>query len=113
LFEAPAEGFFWNLPEFGRRIQFDVLHGCETRPLEAYFKSREEPKVTRSEIRRLWWLGYDGNDFFGEELLHNKRFVARCKCYREADTIKDLWLGANVIVMQTQQNICGSVQMLS
>jgi hypothetical protein len=27
--EAPSEGFFWNLPEFGRRIRFDVLHGCE------------------------------------------------------------------------------------
>ena len=38
LLEAPVEGFFWNLPEFGRRIQFDVLHGCETRLLEAHFR---------------------------------------------------------------------------
>jgi hypothetical protein len=22
----------WNLPKFGRRIPFDVLHGCETSP---------------------------------------------------------------------------------
>jgi hypothetical protein len=35
LLEAPAEGFFWNLPEFSHHIQFDVLHGCETCPLEA------------------------------------------------------------------------------
>jgi len=61
LLEAPAEGFFWNLPEFGRRIRFDVLYGCETRPLEAHFQSREEPKVTRSEIRRVRWLGDDRN----------------------------------------------------
>ena len=33
LLEAPTEGFVWNLPEFGHRIRFDVLHGCETRPL--------------------------------------------------------------------------------
>jgi hypothetical protein len=33
LSEAPAEGFFWNLSEFGRRIRFNVLHACETRPL--------------------------------------------------------------------------------
>ena len=56
LLEAPAEGFFWNLPEFGHRIRFDVLHGCETRPLEAHFQSRKQPKVTRSEIRRTRWL---------------------------------------------------------
>ena len=30
LLEAPAEGFFWNLPEFGSRIRFYVLHGCKT-----------------------------------------------------------------------------------
>jgi len=78
LLEAPAEDFVWNLPEFGRRIRFDVLHVCETRPLVAHFQSREEPKVTRSEIRRLRWLGDDRNAFLGEELLHNKRCVARC-----------------------------------
>jgi len=33
LLEVPEEGFFWNLPEFSRRIRFDVLHGCETRPV--------------------------------------------------------------------------------
>ena len=33
LLEALAEGFFWDLPEFGRSILFDALHGCETCPL--------------------------------------------------------------------------------
>jgi len=61
LLEAPAEGFFWNLSEFGRRIWFYVLHGCETRPLETHFQSREQPKVTRSEIRRVRLLGDDRN----------------------------------------------------
>ena len=28
---------FRNLPEFGRRIRFDVLHGCETCSLDAHF----------------------------------------------------------------------------
>ena len=78
LLEAPAEGFFWNLPEFGRRIRFDVLHGWETRPLVAHFQSRQEPKVTPSEIRRLRWLGDDRNAFLVEEMLYNKRCVARC-----------------------------------
>jgi membrane-associated PAP2 superfamily phosphatase len=41
LLEAPAEGFLWNLPEFGRPIRFDVL-------LEARFQSIEHPKVTPS-----------------------------------------------------------------
>jgi hypothetical protein len=59
LLEAPVEGFFWNLPEFDRRIPFDVLHGCETCPLEAHFQSRKQPKVNWSEIRTVRWLGDD------------------------------------------------------
>jgi hypothetical protein len=34
-------------PGVGRRIRFDVLHDCETCPLEAHFQSREQPVVTR------------------------------------------------------------------
>jgi hypothetical protein len=49
LLEAPAEGFFCNFPEFGRRIRCDILHGCEMCPLQADFQSREEPKVVRRE----------------------------------------------------------------
>jgi len=79
LLEPPAEGFFWNFQQFGRCISFDILHGREMRPLEAHFQSREQPKVTRSEIRRLRWLGDDRNAFLGEELLHNKRCVTRCE----------------------------------
>jgi hypothetical protein len=48
-----------NIPEFGRRIRFDALHGCESCPLEAHFRSREQPRVTRSEIRRVQCLGDD------------------------------------------------------
>jgi hypothetical protein len=59
LLEVPAEGFCWNLPGFGRRIPFYDLHGRETCPLEAHFQSREQPKVTGSEIRRVRWLGDD------------------------------------------------------
>jgi hypothetical protein len=53
LSEALAEGFCWNLPEFGRRVPFDAPPppSCKTTPLEAHFKSREQPKVTGSEIR--------------------------------------------------------------
>ena len=59
LLEALAEGFFWNLPEFGCCIRFDVLHGCETHPLEAHFQSGEQSKVTQTEIWRVQWLGDD------------------------------------------------------
>jgi hypothetical protein len=68
LLEAPVEGFFWNSPEFGHYIQFDVFYGCETRLLEAHFQIREQPKVTRSEIRRERCLGHDRNAFLGEEI---------------------------------------------
>jgi hypothetical protein len=71
LLEAPAGGSFWNLPEFGRCIRFDVIHGYDTCQLEAHFQSREQPKATRSGIRRVRWLGDDRNVFPGEELLQN------------------------------------------
>jgi len=48
------------------------------RPIEAHFQSREQPKVTRSEIRRVRWLGDDRNAFLGEKLLHIKRCIAWC-----------------------------------
>jgi hypothetical protein len=87
LLEAPSEGFFWNLPEFGRLIRFDVLHGCETCPLEAHFQSKEQSIVTLSEIRRVRWLGDDRNVFLGEELLHNKRCVCGAVRNRDAENI--------------------------
>ena len=55
-----------------------MLHGYETRSVEANFQSREQPKVTLSEIWRVRWLSGDRNAFLGQELLQNKRFVARC-----------------------------------
>jgi hypothetical protein len=67
-----------NLPQFGRGIRFDILHGCEMCPLEANFQIREQLEVTRSDIRRVRWLGDDRNVYLVEELLHNKRRVARC-----------------------------------
>jgi hypothetical protein len=81
LLEAPSEVFFWDLPEFGHPIQFDILHSYETCPLEAHFESREQPKVT--QIKREQWLGDDKNVFLGEELLHNKQCVAQCYCNAE------------------------------
>jgi hypothetical protein len=87
--EALPEGFFWNLPQFGHHVQFDVLHGCETRPLEAHFQSREKPKVTHSEIWRVWWLGYDRNAFLSEEFatmedIKSSMMAELCKIPREA-----------------------------
>jgi hypothetical protein len=100
LLEAPAEDLFWNLLNFRRRIRCPPWLG--NAPLEVYFQSREHLKVTRSEIRRVRWLGNDRNAFLGEELLHNKRCVARC-VYTEPPVItqpsyspdlapNDLWL---------------------
>jgi hypothetical protein len=70
LLEAPTEDFFWNLPEFDRRVRYVV-------PLKVHFHSREQPK-SLGEIRRVRWLDYFRNYFLGEELLRNRRCVSRC-----------------------------------
>jgi hypothetical protein len=67
LLESPAEGFFSNLPEFGSRIQFDILPGCETCHLEANFQSREQQKSLGARSRE-----YGGWVTTGTEQLHNK-----------------------------------------
>jgi hypothetical protein len=64
-----AEGFFWNLPEFGRRNQLKWLRNVS---YGGHFQSREQPKVTRSDIRRVRWLRDD----------------------RNCCTTSDVWLGA-------------------
>jgi hypothetical protein len=53
LLEAPAEGFLYNHLDFGRRILFEVLDGCESYPLEIHFQVREQANFTWNEIRRL------------------------------------------------------------
>jgi hypothetical protein len=69
--------FLLEFSRVGHHIHFDVLHSCETCPLEAHHQSREEPKVTWSEIHRVRWLGDHMNVFLSEELLHNKQCVAQ------------------------------------
>jgi hypothetical protein len=76
LLEALVESFFWNLLEFGQHIWFDVLSGCEMCPLEANFQSREQPKVTRSEIR-----GYG-----------HWAMTGMCSLVRNYCTTSDVWL---------------------
>ena len=57
LLEAPAEGFFWNLPEFGRRIRFYVLRGCETRPLaEKSIPALTQPPYSPDLAPSDFWL---------------------------------------------------------
>jgi hypothetical protein len=72
LLEASAEGFFWNLQEFGTRVRFNVLHGCETCSTEAHYRIRERPKshLGRDPVNAVvgWW----------QKLLHDKRSVTRC-----------------------------------
>jgi hypothetical protein len=72
-----AEDFNCNLPELGHYIQIHILRGCEMCPLEANFWSKEQSKVTLSEIQRTWWFGDDWNDFLNGELLHKKQCVAQ------------------------------------
>jgi hypothetical protein len=57
--EAQAEGFSWKPSQVSRRFRFDFLHGSEKFPIEAHFQFMEQPKATRSEIRRLRWVGDD------------------------------------------------------
>jgi hypothetical protein len=79
LLGAPAEGFCWNLPEFGRCIPVDVLQGCETYPLEAQFQSREQPEITGSEIRRVRRLGdvWHGAETTVPDCHLSRRFLCR------------------------------------
>jgi hypothetical protein len=77
---STGRGFFWNHPEVGRRIPLDVLHVCETRSLKANSKSKEQWTVTRSEVRRVRWLGEDSRGTAAQ------RAMCGSALYRDAET---------------------------
>ena len=82
---------------------------CETRPLEANVQNREQPKVTRSEIQTVRWLGDDRNAFLGEELPHNKRCVARCVIVMQKPLGTNLALTSLIFQIVGQNRMNGSV----
>jgi hypothetical protein len=61
------------LSEFGRRFQLYASMVARLVTLKPILHSREQPNVTRSEIRRVRWLG---DVFICEELRPNKLCVA-------------------------------------
>jgi hypothetical protein len=85
LLKAPAGGLFWNVPGFDLRTRFDVLYDFETCSLEAHFQSREQPKATRRENRRVWWLG-DERTFFPKPGIAAQQVTCGSVCYHDKDT---------------------------
>jgi hypothetical protein len=73
LLKAPAEGFFWNLLKFGRRIPFDVLHVCERRLLRPIIRAENSQKSTGARSKEYGGWLMTGMLFSAKELLHNKR----------------------------------------
>ena len=51
LLDALAGGFFWNLPEFSRRIRFYVLHGAKRVPLRHIFRTGNSRKSLGAKSR--------------------------------------------------------------
>jgi hypothetical protein len=83
LLEAPADDFFWNHPEFGHRIRFDVLHGCETCPPEAHFQNRKTFRIENGQKS----LGARSGEY--GSLMTGMFFSARNWC-----TTCEVWLAA-------------------
>jgi len=74
-----AEGFFWNLPEFSRRIRFYVLHGAKRVPLRNIFRIGNSRKSRGARSRE-----------YGGWVMKGMLFSARNCC-----TTSDVWLGAS------------------
>ena len=51
MLEALTEGFSWNLPEFGRRIRFYVLHGAKRVTLRPILRVRNSRKSLGARSR--------------------------------------------------------------
>jgi hypothetical protein len=78
MLEVPAEGFVWNLPQFGLRIRFDVSHGSETWPIWRPIIRVRKSQATRGEIQRLRRLGDERNIFFLTRHYYTSRDVWLC-----------------------------------
>ena len=79
LLDALAGSFFWNLPEFSRRIRFYVLHGAKRVPLRHIFRTGNSRKSLGA--RSLEYGGW---------VMTGMLFSARNCC-----TTSDVWLGAS------------------
>ena len=79
LLDALAEGFFWNLPEFSRRIRFYVLHGAKRVTLGPIFRIGNSRKSLGARFRE-----------YGGWVMTGMLFSARNCC-----TTSDVWLGAS------------------
>ena len=79
LLDALAEGFFWNLLEFRRRIRFYVLHGSKRVPLRHIFRIGNSRKSLGARSRE-----------YGGWVMTGMLFSARNCC-----KTSDVWLGAS------------------
>lgn len=77
LLEASAEGFFGNLSALLCCIILCVLTVIKRVPYGPSFR-KEEPKVTRKEVRWMRRLCDDSNALPSVKLVYNKRCVAGC-----------------------------------
>ena len=79
LSDALAGGFFWNLPEFSRRIRFYVLNGVKRVSLRHIFRTGRSWKTLGARSR-----------VYGGWVMTGMLFSARNCC-----TSSDVWFGAS------------------
>ena len=79
LLDALAEGFFWYIPEFSRRIRLYVLHGGKRVLLRNILRIGNSRKSLGARFRE-----------YGGWVMTGMLFSARNFC-----TTSDVWLGAS------------------
>jgi len=79
LLDALVEGFFWNLPEFGRRFRFCVLYGAKRVPLRPIFRIGNSRKSPGARFRE-----------YGGWVMTGMLFSVR-----NCNTTSDVWLSAS------------------
>ena len=76
-FKTFLEGILWNLFELCRCSHFDGIDVKNMGFLRNRFDFREEKKVTRDQIRRIWGVFQSCNVFFCKKLLNTQGCVSR------------------------------------
>ena len=69
----------------------DVVYSSKMTTFEVKFEFREREEVTRTQIRRLWWLRNHWNTLFGQKFVLGDGSVTGSVVVMQHPSVRNLW----------------------
>jgi len=86
------EVFMWKCPQLLCHDLLDVVYSSKMMTFEVKVEFREKEEVTRTQIRRVWWLRNHWNTLFGKKFVHGDGSVTGSVVMMQHTSVRNLWL---------------------